>query len=287
MTPAIGGLLAAVSWGSADFIGGLASRVIGHRSVLLAMLGVGALVLGAVIWMGGLPLVWDAGGLWLILVSGIGVMVATLWLYQALARGPFTVVAPIVGTYPAFNVAFAVALGARPSLVAWAAMAAVLGGVVLVARSARAVTDPASYPLPHLRRTIALSLGASLGFAVTIAAAQEAALIYGELQTVWLGRCVGVLACAALFLVRHQRPHLPMRWWPYLAAQGLLDAGAYVALLAGSDGPRATVAVVIASAFSAVTVLLARVFLREVMSRTQWLGIAAIIAGVMVLSSGR
>lgn len=287
MTPAFWGLLAAVSWGSADFIGGLASRVIGHRSVLLAMLGVGALVLGAVIWLGGLPLVWNADGLWLILVSGIGVMVATLWLYQALARGPFTVVAPIVGTYPAFSVAFAVALGARPSLVTWAAMVAVVGGVVVVARSAKSVTDPATYPLPHLRRTVLISLGAALGFAITVAAAQEAALIYGELQTVWLGRCVGILACAALFLVLRQRPYLPMRWWPYLAAQGLCDAGAYVALLAGSDGPRATIAVVIASAFSTVTILLARVFLREAMSWVQWLGIATIIAGVMVLSSGR
>jgi len=220
-------------------------------------------------------------------ISGVGVMVATLWLYQALARGPITVVAPIVGTYPAFNVAFAVALGARPSPVAWAAMAAVLGGVVLVARSAQAVTDPASVAPPYLRRTVAISLAAALGFAVTIAAAQEAALIYGDLQTVWLGRCSGVVACGALFLVRRERPRLPRRWWPFLAMQGVLDGGAYLALMAGSDGPRATIAVVIASAFSAVTILLARVFLHEAIGRTQWFGIAAILAGVMVLSSGR
>lgn len=285
MTAAVWGLLAALSWGSADFIGGLASRTVGHRSVLLGMLGVGAVVLGVVVWLGELPLVWDWGNAWLIVVSGVGMMAATLWLYQALARGPMGVVAPIAGAFPVFNVAFAVALGARPSLLAWAAMAAVLGGVVLVARSAKAVTDPVSFPQPHLRRTVALSLGAALGFAVTVAAAQEAALIYGDLQTVWLTRSVGVIACAALLLVARERPSLPLRWWPYIAAQGLLDGGAYVALLAGSQGPRATIAVVIASAFSAVTILLARVFLREAMSRNQWLGIAAIIAGVMVLSS--
>lgn len=287
MTPATWGLVAALSWGSADFIGGVASRAIGHRSVLFGMLGTGALVLGAVIWLGRLPLVWAWDGVWLLLVSGIGVMVATLWLYQALARGPITVVAPIVGAYPAFNVVFAVTLGARPSSIAWAAMAIVLGGVVLVARGAGVGADPSSLPPSHLRRTVALSLAAAFGFAVTVAAAQEAALIYGELQTVWLGRCIGVLACAALFLGSRQRPSLPVRWWPYVAAQGVLDGGAYVALLAGSEGPRATVAVVIASAFSAVTILLARIFLREAMSRIQWLGIVAVIAGVMVLSAGR
>ncbi len=285
MTAAVWGLLAALSWGSADFIGGLASRAAGHRSVLLGMFSVGAVALGAIVWLGGLPVVRDWDNAWLLVVSGVGMMAATLWLYQALARGPMSVVAPIAGSFPVFNVTFAVVLGARPSLVAWVAMAAVLGGVVLVARSAKAVTDPVSYPPSHLRRTVALSLSAALGFAVTVAAAQEAALIYGEMQTVWLSRIVGVIVCAALFLVVRERPSLPLRWWPYIAAQGLLDGGAYVALLAGSEGPRATIAVVIASAFSAVTILLARVFLREAISRNQWLGIAAIIAGVMVLSS--
>jgi drug/metabolite transporter (DMT)-like permease len=287
MTPAIWGLLSAACWGGADFIGGLASRAIGHRSVLFAMLATGAVVLGVAIWLGELPLVLHPGGLWLVAISGVGVMVATLWLYQALALGPIAVAAPIVGTYPAFNVAFAVILGARPSLAAWAAMAAVLCGVVLVARSANAVTDSSRVSPAHLRRTVVISLASSLGFAVTVAAAQEAALIYGDLQTVWLGRCVGVLACGPLFLMQRERPRIHRRWWLYLVLIGLMDGGAYLALLAGSDGPLATIAVVISSAFGAVTILLARVFLREAIGGIQWLGIAAILAGVMVLSSGR
>jgi drug/metabolite transporter (DMT)-like permease len=166
-------------------------------------------------------------------------------------------------------------------------MAAVLCGVVLVARSANAVTDSSRVSPAHLRRTVVISLASSLGFAVTVAAAQEAALIYGDLQTVWLGRCVGVLACGPLFLMQRERPRIHRRWWLYLVLIGLMDGGAYLALLAGSDGPLATIAVVISSAFGAVTILLARVFLREAIGGIQWLGIAAILAGVMVLSSGR
>jgi drug/metabolite transporter (DMT)-like permease len=43
-------------------------------------------------------------------------------------------------------------------------------------------------------------------------------------------------------------------------------------------------AVVVSSGFSAVTVLLARIVLREAMSWAQWAGIVAIIGGVALLS---
>ncbi len=77
---------------------------------------------------------------------------------------------------------------------------------------------------------------------------------------------------------------IPLRWWPLLGLQGLLDGGAYLALLAGSEGPGSAVTVVVASGFGAVTVLLARVFLREAMTWGQWAGIVLVVGGVAVLS---
>ena len=129
--------------------------------------------------------------------------------------------------------------------------------------------------------------GAALTFSVTIAVAQQASHLYGELQTVALSRWVSLLACVALFLVRRQAPRVPLRWWPWIGLQGLLDGGAYVALLAGSQGPGAEIAVVVGSGFGAVTVLLARVVLREAMTWAQWAGIAAIVAGVAVKVTGQ
>ena len=49
-------------------------------------------------------------------------------------------------------------------------------------------------------------------------------------------------------------------------------------------GPGAEIAVVVSSGFGAVTVLLARVVLREAMTWAQWAGIVAIVGGVAVLS---
>ena len=284
MNPALWGLITAVSWGSADFIARFTGRALGHQIALFGMLGVSAVILSLIFRHSDVPLIRDPSGWWLILLTGLGIMTATSLLYWGLVRGPVTVVAPLAGSYPALNVALAVALGVRPSAFDWAAMAAVMAGVIVVARAARSFEDPDGITRQQLRFTIGLALGAALSFSVTIAVAQQASHLYGELQTVVLARWVSLLACALLLLARRQSPRIPLRWWPWIGLQGLLDGGAYVAVLTGSQGPGAEIAVVISSGFGAVTVLLARLFLREAMTWPQWAGIAAIVGGVAVLS---
>ena len=164
-------------------------------------------------------------------------------------------------------------------------MAAVLAGVALVAAAARSFEDGDTYTRRHLRTTVTIALGSSLAFAVTVAAAQQATTIYGELQTVWLARWIGCAAIALVLGLRRRAPAVPRRWLPLLALQGLLDGAGYLTLLAGSEGPGSAVAVVVASAFGAVTVILARVFLREAMTWPQWAGIALVVGGVAVLSA--
>jgi drug/metabolite transporter (DMT)-like permease len=276
--------MTALGWGSADFIARFTGRALGHEVALLGMLSVGAVVLSLLVWASGTPLVWHPAGLWLLVATGIGIMVATLLLYWGLARGPVTVVAPIVGSYPALNVVLALVLGVRPTALQWAAMAAVLAGVILVAAAARAFEDGTTYTRRDLRKTVRIALGSSVSFAFAVAAAQGATAVYGELQTVWAARWISLAAVALLLALRRRRPAIPGRWWPILALQGLLDGGAYLALVAGSEGPGSAITVVVASGFGAVTVLLARAFLREAMTWGQWAGVVLVVGGVAVLS---
>jgi drug/metabolite transporter (DMT)-like permease len=284
MSPALWGLLTALGWGSADFIAPFTSRALGHRVALFGMLAAGTALLTAAVWLLEMPLARDPSGVWLIALTGIGVMVATMLLYWGLARGPVTVVAPIVGSYPAFNVALALMLGVRPTQVQWAAMGVVMAGVVIVALSSGRFEARWGYTRAQLTRTVWIALSASLGFAVTVAAAQYATPIYGELQTAWMARWVSLTTCGLVLLALREPPRLPVRWWPWLLAQGMLDTGAYLALAAGSRGEAKEITAVVASTFSAITVLLARIILREPMTWQQWGGIALIIGGVAVLS---
>ena len=283
MSPALWGTLTALGWGSADFIARYTGRALGHETALFGMLSVSALALSLIVWQADVPWVADPGGWWLLLLTGVGVMGATLLLYWGLARGPVTVVAPIVGSYPAFNLALAVLLGSRPTATQWTAMAVVMAGVFVVARTSRSFEAETEHGRAEMRKTIVIAVLSAIAFAAAIAAGQAAAEIYGELQTVFVARWISVAAILALFLlVRRAPPRVPGRWWPVLAVQGLLDGGAYVALFAASHLPKAEIAVVVASA---VTVILARVILREAMTWPQWLGIAMIVAGAAALSA--
>jgi drug/metabolite transporter (DMT)-like permease len=288
MSPALWGGLCALSLGGADFIARFSSRAVGAASALLGMLLVGGAILSVHVLASGAPLVWAGEGLWLLALHGVALTVTTLLLYIALARGPVSIVAPIVASYPAFVLALAVALGARPSLVQWAAIAGTMLGVLVVAASAGHFdTERSATSRRYLTGTIAIAFSAALACSVLFAAGQAAVPTYGELQTLWVGRLVGLATILLLFAAQRRRPALPLRVWPMVAAQGVLDAAGYLFLFAGSTGEGAEIAAVTSSTFGAVTTLLARFILREAVSLRQWLGIALVFVSVAVLSAYR
>lgn len=224
-------------------------------------------------------------GWFYVLAMGAGITLGTLLLYWGLARGPVTVVAPIVAGYPAFNLLISVATGTRPAAGQWAATAVVMAGVALVAMLAAPDEEATEqHPKAHVRTSAGIALLSSLVFSLNLEASQAALLSFGALPTVWLSRLVGVAIMAIFLLVGRERPSLPLRTWPLLTGQGLLDGGAYVALLAGSRGAGAEITIIVSSTFAAVTVGLARLVLKEPMTRGQWAGIAFIVGGVAVLS---
>ncbi len=284
MTPGLWGGLTALSWGTADFVTRFTGRAVGHMNSLLGMLTVTSFVLTMWVWLSGSSLTWDPSGLWLLALAGVGTLLGTMLLYQSLTRGPVTIVAPIVSGYPALVVAIALVLGARLTAVQWGFFLLTMAGVVVVARSAGAFEEPGVYHRRELRLTLLVAVGSAVLFAIAISAWQHAVPIYGSLQAVWVPRLVALVGLVPLFLVTRTRPAIPVRWWPPLAVQGLLDAGGYLALFAGSTGRGSEIAAVTASGYAIVTVILARTFLREAISLIQWAGIAMVATGVLALS---
>lgn len=278
------GGLCALSFGSADFIARYTSRAVGYRSALLGTLVIGTVGLTLWVLIARPALVWPVDGFWLLAVNGVASTVFLLLLYLGLARGPISVVAPIVAAHPVLIVALAVVLGARPSALQWLAMAGTLLGSGIVAAAAETQTLDRS-GRRELGVTIAIAVAAAVFYAAAVAAGQAAVPRFGALPALWLARTISLGALIFLFLILRERPRSDRRWLPALAAQGVLDTGGYLFLFLGSAGAHPEIAAVAGSTFGAVTTLLAWVVLRERISALQGAGIVLVFVCVGALAA--
>ena len=284
---ALFGAGAAGCWGVGDFAARFIGRAIGVPQALLGMMLVVSLGIGIYIVASGDTLIWELSGLWLLALNGVATLLATLMLFDALTRGPLSLSSPIASSYPAFAVPMTVVFGARPEPIHWVAMAATLGGVWLVALAvSRAESgDKPEYAPAVLRRVVLMAIGSAFFFAVALLAADHAIERYGLPMTLLSGRIVGAIILGGAFLVMRKLPRMPLRSWPLILLIALADSLGYAFMYAGLALEKGEFAIVTGSAYSVVTILLARIFLREQVVPLQWLGVAIVIAGIGTLSA--
>jgi len=285
MNSALFGVVAALSWGVHDFLARFPARAVGPVPTVFAVTVAGFIFLSLWLLVTGadLRIIWPE--IWLVAASGICLALATLALFAALALGPISIVAPIAGSYPALAMMIALAQGAWPSAVQWAAIAAVMAGVVIVSRSGGHHEESGALPRGQLPTLLTLSFAASVGFALALASGQAAARHFGDIETIWLARIFGLLTIGAILLAQSSRPRISARWLPVLGLMGGLDVTALSAIVTAGTLAEPEFATVVSSAFGAVTVVLARLFLKEAIAPAQLGGMVLIFGGVAVLAS--
>jgi drug/metabolite transporter (DMT)-like permease len=109
----------------------------------------------------------------------------------------------------------------------------------------------------------------------------------GGTAPVWVVRLVTIATLAALAAPLRQNLRVPRAagLWGPITVVGLLDTGGYVAFAHAMHGDQIAIVGVLSSLFSAVTVLLSWIVLRERLAVSQWLGIVVIFAGVALVSA--
>jgi transporter family protein len=97
-------LLALGLWGVWGFLGKVASQHLPSQQVYLLAIS-GHLVVAGYLWVGGLGAAsWQPWGVGAALGAGLAMAVGLLCFFEALARGPATVVVPLTALYPAVTV---------------------------------------------------------------------------------------------------------------------------------------------------------------------------------------
>ncbi len=285
-TPALLGLVAALTWGLHDFIGRFSSRAIGQANTTFGVMLAGLCALTLVLMAGnGLPALTFDEATVVPLVAGAAYAVATLLLFTGYRMGSMSVVSPLAGSYPALNVAFNVAMGSRPSVWAWAGMAAVFAGSLIVAFVTGEHEKSGHIGEGLSAKVVAVSLAAGLCFAVGVGAGQTATAHAAALEATWIARIAAVLAVAGVLAVPGLRAPAPLRWWPAVAVMGLLDTTAMFSVFKAGQMPQPEIAAVTGASFGGVVGLLGWLVLKEPVGALQWSGIGLIMSGVAVLTA--
>jgi drug/metabolite transporter (DMT)-like permease len=277
-------LLSSVLWGASDFLGGLLSRRRAAGLVVGASQAVGLVAITLVALPAGafddptayLP--WAVG-------AGLAGLVGLVCFYAALASGTMGVVSPIAALGVVVPVLVGLARGERPETIQLVGIAVAIVGVVLA--SGPELAGRAGV------RPVLLAAVAALGFGLALLFIAEGSRS-STLMTLVTMRATSVSVAALALVVavrrvsggrleRHRlrldRPDLLL-----VAVIGIGDVGANLAFGLASTRDDVSIVAVLGSLYPVVTVLLARVVLRERLGPAQSAGVALALGGVALIA---
>lgn len=269
-------LVSSLMWGSADFLGGLRSRtlpaiavVAGSQACGLVAIGVVAVVTGAsgpASWVG-----WAVA-------SGVVGTSALVSFYAALGSGTMGVVSPIAALGTVVPVLIGVVGGERPTSLT-------IGGLVLALLGAVAASGPELRGRAGARPVVLAAL-AGLGFGLALVCIERGSRS-DAVMTLTGMRATSVAVFVVAAAAVRSLGGLAARDVPSLALIGVGDVGANLTFALASQRGFLSITSVLGSLYPVVTVLLARIVLRERLTRVQLLGVSTALAGVALVALGR
>jgi drug/metabolite transporter (DMT)-like permease len=275
------GIASAVFYGTTDFVSHFANKASG---VLRTML-YGQLLLASLLslWLVAESRIPAASiTRWAILIaSDFCILAATGCLYRALAVGNLSVVPPVTACYGAVAAALSIATGEKVSPVALSGLILAIFGGVAAAAPARAKQLKNDRQPSGLILASAAAIFYGAGFWTQ---GKYSVPTLGKLVPIWSYYVVGSLTLLALAGLTRSAARPPtLGEAPALFGTAVLAVAGYGALVLGQASGHVAVVTALSAAASAVTVVLAHVFLKQPVARFQWIGLCAVICGLALL----
>ncbi|MBJ7459182.1 MAG: DMT family transporter [Thermoleophilaceae bacterium] len=281
-------LSAAVSWGTGDFLGGIAARRYALLWVLLASSLGGLVVSGSGSLISGDP-VPPQSDLAISALAGLAGLVALAAFYEALAIGTMSIVAPITATGSSIPVLWGV-VGRGETLTPFAIFAIVVAvcGVILASREQDKAETTGVDEATH-RRSVLLAIVAAVGFGTIFTLIAEA----GEESIYWPAAVLKLTTLGAVVLILlvgvTRRSALGERpvgsGWLFPISIGFFDVTANITFAAATQQGALAITSVVSSLYPVITVMLAFVFLHERLAVSQRVGVVMALLGVVMLAA--
>ncbi|MCC6612086.1 MAG: DMT family transporter [Anaerolineae bacterium] len=267
------GFMAAVSWGSGDFSGGVAARRTSVASVLAISHPVGLGLLLILARINGETTIAPNDWIWG-LTAGVAGGIALALLYRGLAIGRAGVVAPVTSVIATtLPVIAGITTQGFPGELALIGFALALASVLMVSASDKLDTSGLPY-----------AFGAGLGFGIFFIMIAQV-----ESEALFLPLAVARLASSLLMIGialstrRLMRPQTPFAWGAILVA-GTLDVFGNMFFSLAERSGRLDVAGVLSSLYPAVTITWAFFLRHERIGRWQLAGIVLGLVAVALIA---
>lgn len=274
VAPSVSALAATFAWGVSDFVGGYASRR-ANAFLLTTMThvsGTALMVSLALLLHSPFPARHDL--IWAV-AAGLFAGVALAVFYRALSQGNMGLTAPISAVLgAAIPTAFGFLTEGMPGPVPVTGFFLAGVGIWLISRS----EGPAGKP-----HGIGTAFLAGIGFAGYFLCIKEA----GTGSVFWLAgtsRFVSFLTTGAIVLATRQFGPMDRTGVAWGITAGMLDVSGSAMFILASQTGRLDAAVLISSLYPAITVLLARFFLKEHFSRWKLVGLLAALLAVPMIA---
>jgi drug/metabolite transporter (DMT)-like permease len=269
------GMAAVLAWGTSDFLGGYATRR-ANAFLFTVVVNLGGLLLvGTLASVTHAPFPSARSAAW-VLAGGISGGAALAIFYRALSSGRMGLTAPVAAVLgaaiPALVSMHSEGLPGRVPLLGFALAAT---GLWLITR-----TEAGSAP-----DGIGLAVLAGIGFASFYLCVRQA----GDASPLWIAsltRTGGLIVTGLIVLFLGQFRDITPAGVRWAVVTGCVDSLGTILFVRASQTGRLDEAVVISSLYPAVTVLLARVFLKEHFTRWRFVGLLAALAAVPMIASG-
>ena len=287
------GFATSLVYGFADFFGAIASRRIKPVTVTFVSGAIGlAFLLALSIFVGA---DFSPGALFWGTAAGITSAIAMSALYASLAIGPISIVSPLSAVISAIvPSAVGFVQGDRFSILGFAALGAILVAVFLVG-----FVPGKDVRLPSMKGLV-LAVIAGGGIGVVLICLDQAPADSGLAPVILLrATAAAILGAVTLFTfgaairrkLRTSAPiepnkesgKVPIKFWYSVAVTGLFDASANVFFILASRIGSLTVVSVLTALYPLGTIILARIFLKEKLARTQTVGVLLALGGSALL----
>ncbi len=274
------GLTSALTWGAADFAGGLSSRKLGaYRAVFYGdFFGLLILLVAASIYHENFPALYP------LLLAGLAGMLGSmglLVLFYSMIKGQMSIAAPVSALLAAtLPVIVGGMLDGLPKPLQFLGFGFALVAVWMISQG----DSDEKFHLGRLA-DLRLPLLAGLGFGsyfVLMGAATRATT-----STVWpmiASRTTGTVLLLIFVLIRRESFGVPRDAWNVVSANAILDVSGNLFYILALKTGRLDVSAVLSSLYPGATVLLAWLILKERISRKQWLGIVAALIAIALMT---